>query len=776
MRFGLKLGTSLLAVIVALPVVPATVSVAQAQGLLDSLFRKPAKRQRAKRAQSRQVRQRRATRTVRRQRVQQRQTVRKKAAPQRVAKKQAKRQTKKAAPRRAAPIQTIRNVGFLDYTPERMMPIDIASTANVVSAAFAAERALLEANPIIRQLAPEAKEARASDAVLDRALSARALMPPAPKAEGEDIVARINAVAGAAAGEEPVVAEPTPAPVAPAPAAVALAPTEDVLAAVNDAAGEGAELGAGLDLAPRFSVRRDPRIAQLANAEAAWAMFGQQSARATQPVANAVQEFYETERRLIWTNGRRVRPSTASAVAVMRDAAAYGLDPTDYRVPPIPGPDAGTDEHMAFELAMTVAVAEYMRDATAGRIVADDLSGYHDLPRKDAKLNERLREIASTAAPDELLLDAHPKNKHFQALRAELSTLRNEKASPLPELPKGVMLRAGRESEYVPALMKLLNARASGDTLAKHADAIAAYDGGNALPAELDGFVRDVQRDNELSADGIIGPRSIARLNGESNETKIERLELALERMRWLPDDDLLSGEYVFINQPAYRVQHWRDENVQLSMRVVVGKNANQTNFFYDEISHIEFNPDWGVPRSIIVNEYLPKLQRDPSYLDRIGYVVRDSRGRKVRSSRVNWAKYGANVPYNVVQPPGPRNALGELKIEFPNRHAIYMHDTNAKSLFNNRTRAYSHGCVRLHKPREMAASVLGTDLADVRRRLAKGHHNAKIDRRIPVMIAYFTAFTKDDGTIGYYADMYGRDKALRKAIEKTRAERRGDA
>ena len=779
MRIGLRIGTSLLAVLVALPTIPATVSVAHAQGLLDSLFRKPAARQRAK--QRRAVRQRRATRQVRRQRTVRR--VKRRAAPQRVAKRKAvrraaqpqrvaSRQKKRSAPR-AAPIQTIQNVGFKNYEAEQFVEVNIVETANVVAAAFATERALLEANPVIRQLAPNATEANASDLLLDRALNAKAMMPPeAAETGSDDIVAQINAVA---AEHDELLAPQSTKAAEPSEEFDALGDPVDVLASVNDVADEGAELGDGLDLAPRFVVSRDPRIDQLAKAESAWTVFGQQTRRSTEAVALAVQNYYEAERRMIWTNGRRVRPSASAVIKVLKDADRWGLEARDYAVPAIPGPADDVDAHMAFELALTVAAAEYMRDAAAGRIVADDLSGYHDLPRKNANLEERLERIAASAAPDEVLLDAHPKNKHFQALLTELRTLRDEDASPLPELPKGIMLRAGRESEYVPALMTLLKARATSEALTTHDDAISAYDGGELLPEALDGFVRDVQRENGLSADGIIGPRSIARLNGESNETKIERLELALERMRWLPDEQL-NGEYVFINQPAYRVQHWKDDAVNISMRVVVGKNANQTNFFYDEISHIEFNPDWGVPRSIIVNEYLPRLQRDPGYLDRIGYVVRDARGRKVSSSRVNWAKYGANVPYSVVQPPGPRNALGELKIEFPNRHAIYMHDTNAKNLFSRAERAYSHGCVRLHDPRGMAAAMLGTDLADVERRLAKGHHNANIDRKIPVMIAYFTAFTKDDGTIGYYSDMYGRDKALKKAIEKTRAERQGDA
>src|SRR3546814_9470773 len=130
-----------------------------------------------------------------------------------------------------------------------------------------------------------------------------------------------------------------------------------------------------------------------------------------------------------------------------------------------------------------------------------------------------------------------------------------------------------------------------------------------------------------------------------------------------------------------------------------------QTYFFQDEIETVEFNPYWGVPQSIIINEMLPKLRADPSYLDRMGYQV-EVKGRQVSSASVNW--YGSTQSISVRQPPSSDNALGELKILFPNAHAIYMHDTPSKSFFKRDTRALSHGCVRLAEPRKMAAAVLG--------------------------------------------------------------------
>jgi len=200
----------------------------------------------------------------------------------------------------------------------------------------------------------------------------------------------------------------------------------------------------------------------------------------------------------------------------------------------------------------------------------------------------------------------------------------------------------------------------------------------------------------------------------------------------------------------------------------VVGKPSNQTSFFHDEIEYVEFNPYWGVPRSILINEMLPRLRNDPGYLDRAGYQVTDSRGRRVSSSSIDWGRYGANIPFDVRQEPSERNALGELKIMFPNKHAIYMHDTPAKNLFSRDMRAYSHGCVRLQDPRAMAAAVMGWDESQIVERLKKGHNQVELPSKIPVYVTYFTAWPDAEGKVAYYPDVYGRDNRVETAMEKT--------
>ena len=192
-------------------------------------------------------------------------------------------------------------------------------------------------------------------------------------------------------------------------------------------------------------------------------------------------------------------------------------------------------------------------------------------------------------------------------------------------------------------------------------------------------LIKDWQKERGLGADGIIGPE-------QSQKQQIARVRRKSIRSNWhwsacAGYRTNMALNMSFINQPAYRVDHYEDNERTLSMRVVIGKRSNQTNFFHDEIETVVYNPYWGVPQSILVNEMLPKLRRNPSYLDNNGYEVTTASGKRLSSTQVNWSQFEGRVPLNVRQKPGARNALGELKILFPNfKHAIYMHDTPAKT------------------------------------------------------------------------------------------------
>ncbi|WP_037110683.1 L,D-transpeptidase family protein [Rhizobium sp. 2MFCol3.1] len=255
---------------------------------------------------------------------------------------------------------------------------------------------------------------------------------------------------------------------------------------------------------------------------------------------------------------------------------------------------------------------------------------------------------------------------------------------------------------------------------------------------------------------------------GGDASVNINKVIVAMEEMRWMPQE--FPDRYVFINQPAYMAYYTENGNLTLSMKAVIGQQDHQTNFFDASIKTVEFNPDWGVPQSIIKNEMLPHLKRDPSYLDREGYKV-SVNGKPMPSAKVDWTQPLENIA--VVQPPGPDNALGQLKILFPNPHAIYMHDTPARGKFASQDRMFSHGCVRLENPRAMAAAVLKTSLESVDQEISAGEKkDVTVPEEIPVYVSYFTAWPTADGIIHYYDDIYGRDTQTLSAISATSASR----
>ncbi len=520
-------------------------------------------------------------------------------------------------------------------------------------------------------------------------------------------------------------------------------------------------------------------------------------------IATALEAFYGKAAEPVWVSGGDANEKARGVLALFERAGEYGLEPADYILPvpalttasvvasadaatpvnasatatamatgtaPTPAPVSAADSHdralMQFELALSEKVLMFAQDMTRGRIDPNKVSGYHDFKRKDVKLSLVLP-FAQTGTDVAAYLEGlAPQGPQFQALKAELATLHAAAANDGPRisLPNDILLKPGKSSPDMASIIAAIQHTGSEALKTKHAATFAAYQQTPDYTPELVEIVKSFQAEVGLKADGVIGNATVRRMVGHTSKDKIEKIEVAMEQARWLPDD--LGQRYVFINQPAYTV-YYHDKGVeQFSMRVVVGGKANQTYFFQDEIETVEFNPYWGVPQSIIINEMLPKLRQDPSYLDRLGYEVSVG-GKAVSSSSVNW--FGSTEKVSVRQPPSSDNALGDLKILFPNSHAIYMHDTPSKSFFQRDMRALSHGCVRLAEPRKMAAAVLGTTIDDVNGRIAAGQNVAtKVPVKIPVYVAYFTAWPNKDSKVEYFDDVYGRDDATVKAFVAT--------
>jgi murein L,D-transpeptidase YcbB/YkuD len=264
--------------------------------------------------------------------------------------------------------------------------------------------------------------------------------------------------------------------------------------------------------------------------------------------------------------------------------------------------------------------------------------------------------------------------------------------------------------------------------------------------------VREFQARSGLAQDGVIGPRTLAAMNTPLEEG-LAAMRANLERMRWLYHD--LPADYLLVDVAAFNLELVRNHQPVWTTRVVVGTGEDQTPMFRDEMEHLVFNPTWSVPRSI-----QKKMRGVPS-----SYKVIDRRtGRRVYPSNPT------NTRYRLVQPPGPRNALGRVKFMFPNGHAIYLHDTPSRHLFARSRRSYSHGCVRVENPLDLAQEVLNEpawDRAAIDRVVKRGRtRHVTLDEHLPVLLYYLTARADEQGRVGFRQDLYGRDHVLFAAME----------
>ncbi|PSJ63932.1 L,D-transpeptidase family protein [Pseudaminobacter soli (ex Li et al. 2025)] len=499
---------------------------------------------------------------------------------------------------------------------------------------------------------------------------------------------------------------------------------------------------------------------------------------AEKDVAAALVEYYKSNPEFIWVSDDAPTSRAQDAMRVLGNAGSFGLDESDYAVDVPSGLESADNastrqrEMMRFEMALSARVLRYVRDAQNGRVDPNRISGYHDFPAKPLNMVGVLRILGQTNDAQAYMESRHPQNAEFRALRAELEALNASIDDDIVVDPK-LKLKPGQSSPEFPKLLRLI-VRDHSDLLKdEYAPLVERLGQSEVYEQDLVPVIKAVQKKIGLKADGVIGTHTVLRLAGTPKADRLQKVIFALEEMRWLPAD--LGSTRVFINQPAFTATYIESDQEKLKMRVIIGRPENQTSFFYDEIKQVDYNPYWGVPQSIIVNEMLPRLRNDPGYLDRSGYEVTDAKGKRIPSSAVDWGQYGSKIPFNVRQIPSEANALGELKILFPNKHAIYMHDTPQKALFDRDSRAFSHGCIRLKDPRGMAAAVLGTDVEHIAKKLKAGHSSEKVTRDIPVYIAYFTAWPEANGKVEYFNDVYDRDGHLKLALDKVEAGRKSN-
>lgn len=524
----------------------------------------------------------------------------------------------------------------------------------------------------------------------------------------------------------------------------------------------------------------------------------------------AVAAFYAgRNHKPLWTADGAPTLTAYRLVARLERADDDGLSPTDYALPADLVSQVGrldADDAARFERALSAALLAYAEHAQAGRVEPSSLSGYITAAPEKPEPALVLETLASSADPVSALDGYNPPHAGFQALRKALADLRKaaaEESGP-PVVPAGKVLKEGVRDARVAILRARLGlapaeagdatagttaaadpaeaqetaqAGAAGTTEQGASDAatdapVAAQAEAAGDPTLFDAAVKDAvfafQEENGLHADGIVGPRTLLALNATADDgMAISDVIANMERWRWLPRD--LGAFHVFVNIPEFKARLVRDGREVYETRVVVGKPANQTPVFSDEMDHLIVNPYWNVPYSIASQELLPSIQANPSgYLGSRNYEVLAG-GRVVNPSSIDWS--GVNLrSVRIRQRPGAGNALGRIKFMFPNQHSVYLHDTPSKSLFNRSARAFSHGCVRVEDPFDFADALLQLDpqwdAAALKKMVGGSEKRVNLKRHIPVHLTYFTAHVDEAGRLQRRPDIYGHNARLTKALE----------
>jgi len=278
------------------------------------------------------------------------------------------------------------------------------------------------------------------------------------------------------------------------------------------------------------------------------------------------------------------------------------------------------------------------------------------------------------------------------------------------------------------------------------------------------------QKRHGLETDGVIGARTLAALN-VSPEKRLRQVALNLERLRWSfrnPGD-----RYIVVNIADFSLDVVENGSSVLAMNVIVGKPFQHTPVFSQKLRSLVLNPSWGIPRGIAVEEIVPKVRKDPGYLAKQRIKVLRN-GRSVEGTElwaIDWSRLTINnFPYELRQEPGPKNPLGRIKFVFPNQFDVYLHDSPHKGLFRQNVRAFSHGCIRIEKPVELAHYLLGADPAWSREAIAaaiKSDKEQKITLPQPLVVylIYLTAWVDDNGTLQFRDDIYGRDVTIDESL-----------
>jgi murein L,D-transpeptidase YcbB/YkuD len=477
-------------------------------------------------------------------------------------------------------------------------------------------------------------------------------------------------------------------------------------------------------------------------------------------VRSALSAFYvKGNAKPYWVGGNHMQ----QFLQRLQNATLDGLDPNAYPVDALrelaaDAQSGGAEEGAKAELYFSAFFVAYAADLKIGRVSPQKVDPNLFRNRKTIDALRVLSEMQKQPDAGKALSLFEPRNNHYQTLKRMLKAYTRviNEGLDWPVIGQGDSLKPGGSDARVPKIRELLTF--TGD-----------YDGPDSSSPKYDTAlfeaVKKFQGRHGLEAKGLLGKQTVTAMNVKPAERQ-RQIILNMERWRWMPDQ--LGEEHFLVNIAGFELEWVQGKSERERMNVVVGAVATQTPEFSDELEYVELNPTWTVPYSIATKEMLPKLKTDPYHYAADFEVF--ANGKLSDWGSVNWAAYGSGkFPFTFRQKPGPKNALGRVKFMLPNAHNIYLHDTPAKDKFANSTRAFSHGCIRLSRPADLAYTLLGDKLSMSPALIDSIWATQKtkqivLPKKIPIHIVYATAFATARG-IEFRPDVYGRDRKLESAL-----------
>jgi L,D-transpeptidase YcbB len=497
---------------------------------------------------------------------------------------------------------------------------------------------------------------------------------------------------------------------------------------------------------------------------------------------DAVREFYAQDGyRLAWSQAGKPTAQATELIGILEDADQKGLDSKDYdgarwpeRLKTLQSPSTATESALIkFDVALTVSAIRYGLNLHLGKVNPKALHKDFDPDVHTHDPGAYLwKNVVGAQSVKEALAPIEPSYPRYQrtlpVLQKYMQMEREEVADPLPQVKKPVAV--GQQYEASGKLVRRLQFLGDLPPSVSVPENSLDYSG-----AVAEG-VKHFQLRHGLDASGKLGPETITELNRPMSD-RVEQLRLMLERFRWMPHS--FAQPPIIVNIPEFVLRAYDSSlHQELIMPVVVGRAMRtQTPVLEEEMKYLIIWPYWNVPPSILRAEIVPKIAKDPEYLQKNNFEVTTYSGEVVTDDVVSDEVLGQLRAGKLMvrQKPGPKNALGLIKFVFPNADNIYLHSTPSQALFEENRRDFSHGCIRVEDPRALATWVLRNNPGWTRERVdvafqAQKQEQVNLAHEIPVLILYGTAIANEDGQVFFFEDIYGYDKAMAKLFAQAYA------